>query len=588
MFTAIDWPLVIRHLRRQRQRLWRGQWLALAGMLCSVPVPLLMPLMVDEVLLQQPGRALAIMNQLLPSSWQQGAVYIGLVLLLTIALRTAAVALGVVQGRQFAIIAKNLSFQLRRKLLRHLAMVSLSEFESRGSGALASRLTTDIDTLDRFIGDTISRVLISLLTVVGTAAVLLLIDWRLGLFILLCNPVVIFFSQRLASRVRHLKSAENRAYELFQQTLVETLDAIHEIRAANRERHYLARLLDAGRNLRQRSIDSSWRIEAVSRSSFLIFLVGFELFRAVAMLMVLSAGLSIGEIFAVFGYLWFMMTPVNDLLAIQVNYFAASAALSRLNELLALPREQHQGRRLAIGSAPVVEVDRLEFAYQREQPVLRQLSLQLAAGQQVALVGASGGGKSTLVQLLLGLYQPSGGEIRINGQPLAALDMDQWREQAAVVLQHPTLFNDSLRHNLGMGRDFSDEQLWQALWVAALDEHVKRLSDGLDTVIGNRGVRLSGGQRQRLAIARMVLRQPQLVILDEATSALDSETEQLVHQRLRTFLAGRSCLIIAHRLSAVRHADRIYVFEDGRVVQQGQHAELLAATGLYRTLYGHQ
>lgn len=589
MFVTIDWPLVIRHLRRQRQRLWYGQWLALAGMLCSVPVPLLMPLMVDEVLLKQPGQALALMNQLLPASWQQGAVYIALVLLLTIALRTAAVALAVVQGRQFAIIAKNLSFQLRRKLLRHLAVVSLSEFESRGSGALASRLTTDIDTLDRFIGDTISRVLISLLTVIGTAAVLLLIDWRLGLFILLCNPVVIFFSQRLASRVRHLKGAENRAYELFQQALVETLDAIHEIRAANRERHYLARLLDAGRNLRQRSIDSSWRIEAVSRSSFLIFLIGFELFRAVAMLMVLHAGLTIGEIFAVFGYLWFMMTPVNDLLSIQVNYFAASAALSRLNELLALPREQHQGQqRLANDSAPLVEVDRLEFAYQREQPVLRQLSLQLGAGQQVALVGASGGGKSTLVQLLLGLYQPSGGEIRINGRPLAALDIDHWREQAAVVLQHPTLFNDSLRHNLGMGRDFSDEQLWQALWVAALDEHVKRLSDGLDTVIGNRGVRLSGGQRQRLAIARMVLRQPQLVILDEATSALDSETEQLVHQRLRTFLAGRSCLIIAHRLSAVRHADRIYVFEDGRIVQQGQHAELLAATGLYRTLYGQQ
>lgn len=589
MFATIDWPLVIRHLRRQRQRLWYGQWLALAGMLCSVPVPLLMPLMVDEVLLQQPGQALALMNQLLPANWQQGAVYITLVLLLTIALRTAAVALGVVQGRQFAIIAKNLSFQLRRKLLRHLALVSLSEFENRGSGALASRLTTDIDTLDRFIGDTISRVLISLLTVIGTAVVLLLIDWRLGLFILLCNPVVIFFSQRLASQVRHLKGAENRAYELFQQALVETLDAIHEIRAANRERHYLARLLDAGRNLRQRSIDSSWRIEAVSRSSFLIFLIGFELFRAVAMLMVLSAGLTIGEIFAVFGYLWFMMTPVNDLLSIQVNYFAASAALNRLNELLALPKDQHQGRqRLAGSGAPVVEVDRLEFAYQREQPVLRQLSLQLGAGQQVALVGASGGGKSTLVQLLLGLYQPCGGEIRINGQPLAALDIDQWREQAAVVLQHPTLFNDSLRHNLGMGRDFSDEQLWQALWVAALDEHVKRLNDGLDTVIGNRGVRLSGGQRQRLAIARMVLRQPQLVILDEATSALDSETEQLVHQRLRTFLAGRSCLIIAHRLSAVRHADRIYVFEDGRIVQQGQHAELLAATGLYRTLYGQQ
>lgn len=590
MAPVIDWQLVWRHLRRHKQRLWYGQWLAVAGMLCSVPVPLLMPLMVDEVLLHQPGHTIALLDRLLPTSWQLPTVYILLILLATIALRSASVALGVVQGRQFATVAKNLTFNLRRRLLHHLGEVELRQFETRGSGALASRLTQDLDTLDRFVGETISRVVISLLTVIGTAVVLLLIDWRLGLFILLCNPLVILFSQKLAGQVRHLKRDENRAYELFQQALVETFDAVHEIRAANRERHYLARLVDAARGLRDRSIASSWRSEAVGRTSFLIFLIGFELFRAVAMLMVIHADLTIGQIFAVFGYLWFMMTPVNDLLGLQVSYFAASSALTRLNELLELPRDPAPQAAPFSGDQqpPAVVIEQLDFAYSSDQPVLRQLSLAIAPGQQVALVGASGGGKSTLVQLLLGLYRPQAGQIRIGGVALEQWSLASLRERSAVVLQQPTLFNDSLRANLCMGQSFSDEQLWQALWVAALDEHVRTLADGLETLVGNRGVRLSGGQRQRLAIARMVLRQPQLVILDEATSALDTETEQLVHQRLRTFLHGRTCLVIAHRLSAVRHADRIYVFEDGRIVQQGEHQALINQPGLYRTLYAGQ
>lgn len=590
MTQVIDWRLIIHYLRNHKQRLWRGQWLALGGMLCSVPVPLLMPLMVDEVLLNQPGAALAVLNRLLPDNWQLPAIYILAMLAITVLLRAASVGLGVAQGRQFAIVAKNLTFSLRRRLLNHLGDVSLREYETAGSGALASRLIQDLDTLDRFVGETISRVLISLLTVVGTAVVLLVIDWRLGLFILLCNPVVILFSQRLASRVRHLKRDENQAYEAFQQALVETLDAVHEIRAANRQRHYLARLIDTARQLRDRSINSSWRTEAVSRTSFLIFLVGFELFRAVAMVMVLYAGLSIGEIFAVFGYLWFMMTPVNDLLTIQVNYYAASAALSRLNELMNLPCDpQPAATTVTLGDGPLaVDIHHLNFAYHSDQPVLRDLSLTIAAGQQVALVGASGGGKSTLVQLLLGLYPVSGGEIQINKRPLTQWPLEALRQRIAVVLQQPTLFNDSLRNNLTMGEECSDEQLWQALWVAALDDHARAMPQGLDTVVGNRGVRLSGGQRQRLAIARMVLRQPQLVILDEATSALDTETEQLVHQRLREFLRRRTCLIIAHRLSAVRQADRIYVFEDGAIVQQGQHQELITQPGLYRTLYAGQ
>jgi len=205
----------------------------------------------------------------------------------------------------------------------------------------------------------------------------------------------------------------------------------------------------------------------------------------------------------------------------------------------------------------------------------------------VALVGASGGGKSTLVQALLGLYPLASGEIRYGGVVVGDIGWEAVREHVGVVLQHPVLFNDSVRANLMLGREIDDATLWQALEIAQLKAVVAALPHGLDTLVGRQGVRLSGGQRQRLAIARMIVADPHIVVLDEATSALDTATERQLHQALAGFLAGRTTLIIAHRLSAVKQADRILVFEGGRVVEEGGHDDLIDRRGLYHTLYHH-
>ena len=202
------------------------------------------------------------------------------------------------------------------------------------------------------------------------------------------------------------------------------------------------------------------------------------------------------------------------------------------------------------------------------------------------MVGASGGGKSTLIQLLIGVYRQDSGIIRFNGETTDDISYDVIRDQIAVVLQQPILFNDSLRHNLTLGSDYDDLQLWRALEIAQMQDVISQLSDGLDTQIGRNGIRLSGGQRQRLAIARMVLSDPKFVILDEATSALDTATEAALHKALTEFLDGRTTLIVAHRLSAVKQADLIYVLEDGQVTQAGTHVELVKQEGLYQTLYG--
>ncbi len=206
----------------------------------------------------------------------------------------------------------------------------------------------------------------------------------------------------------------------------------------------------------------------------------------------------------------------------------------------------------------------------------------------MALVGASGGGKTTLVQIILGLYPPKSGRICFDGVPVEEIGMDVVRDHVSSVLQHPALLNDTVRMNLTLGREVSDERLWEALEIAQLKERVAELDQGLDTRIGRDGVRLSGGQRQRLAVARMLLTDPKVVILDEATSALDIHTESRLHQALRGFLQGRTTLIIAHRLSAVKQADRALVFEGGRIVEEGRHEQLIRQDGLYAALYARQ
>jgi len=230
----------------------------------------------------------------------------------------------------------------------------------------------------------------------------------------------------------------------------------------------------------------------------------------------------------------------------------------------------------------------LAFAYGAGPRVLDGISFEIAAGEKVAIVGASGGGKTTLVQVLLGLYAPSDGQVLFDGVPVTRIGMDVVRDNVATVLQHPALFNDTLRMNLTLGRDIPDARLWEALRVAQLAEVVAELAAGLDALVGRNGVRLSGGQRQRLAVARMVLADPKVVILDEATSALDTATEARLHAALSHFLAGRTTLIIAHRLSAVRQADRALVLEHGRIIEQGSHAELMEGSGVYAALYARQ
>lgn len=588
--TPYTWRQILSMVLEHRPRLVRANLLALLATLVSVPVPLLLPVLVDEILMDEPGRALAIMKSVYPEGWHTPVLFILTMVFLALMMRVTALVLNTFQSRDFSIISKDVVFHMRRRLLERLQRVAMVEYETLGAGRVTSHFVTDLDTVDRFLGPSISKFIVATLTILGTAVVLLWVHWQLALLILLLNPLVIYFTAVIGKRVKKLKSRENAAFEVFQEALSETLDGIHQIRSANRERHYIHKLTDRARGVRDMATRFEWRSDAASRASFTLFQFGVDAFRGAAMIAVLLSDLSIGMMFAVFGYLWFMLTPVQEILNMQYNFYAANAALARVNRLMELRQEPQYpaledpfAGRTTVG----LSLADVHFRYE-EETILRGINLQVAPGEKVALVGASGGGKSTLVQVLLGMYRPQSGVIRYGGVPVERIGMARVRENVATVLQHPALFNDDIRQNLTMGRDLPDARLWQALEVAQLAPTVAAMEQGLDTLVGRNGVRLSGGQRQRLAIARMVLSDPKVVILDEATSALDAETEFQLHQALTEFLRERTTLIIAHRLSAVKQADRACVFEDGCIIEEGSHQSLLAQEGLYAQLYGHR
>ncbi len=564
----ISWRDIYQSILSYKKAFILAQFMALAGVMASVPTPLLMPLLVDEVLLHKPGRLIETINLL----FGQGSAlfYTMVVLFMTLFLRGLYILFQIIQTKIFQRISKEITYEIRRRVLLHLEKVALQEYESIGGGKIASRLVTDINTIDSFLSASISKLLVSTLTLIGVCVVLLMIHWQLALFIIFLNPLVVLFSAKLARGVARLKKEENRVIEVFQNALVETLEVFEQIRAANKEEYFFSRLLNRIKELKERSIDYAFKSDAAARLSFLVFVMGFEIFRAAGILAVAYSDLSIGLMMAIFGYLWFMMTPIQEIINIQYAKRSANVALDRINELLRLriePVFSHEKNPFEDGAVSI-DVEHVTFAYKDKEPILKDLSLKIPAKKISAIVGSSGSGKTTLSRLLVGFYIPQTGDIRYNGVSFRHIGLDVIRQNVALVLQTPVLFNDTLLFNLTLGREYPRKRIEEALKMAQIYDLIQKLPEGLNTVVGRGGVRLSGGERQRVAIARMILQDPKVVILDESTSALDMKTEQLLFCALADFLAKRTTILIAHRPSTIEKADMLFFLENGRLKER--------------------
>jgi len=555
-----NFKALLNELKKHKKELILANIIAFFAVVVSTPAPLLIPLLVDEVLLGSTGRLVNTIDSIFGGQ-NPAYFYIGIVLFLTIFLRAIFFTLGVWQNYIFTKISQSIVFNMRKDLLGHLKNLDLGEYQRFSSAKISSLMVVDLATIETFLSTSISRLIISILTVIGVSIVLLLIEWRLALLILFLNPFILFFTTKMGRRVGQLKRKENSLISVFSESLSETLDFYEQVKASNKSEHFIKKLIGKADEVKEISTSFRYKSDASAKFSFLLFLSGFEIFRAAGIFMVFYEDLTIGLMLAVFGYLWVIMTPIQEIINIQYSYFNAKAALKRVNELFLLKVEPEVVVKLYEFKG-AIEVKNLKFSY-AEKEILKGIDLRVESGSKVAIVGGSGSGKTTLVKILAGFFAESSGEIYYDGVNTQDIGLKQIRANSFLVLQSPQLFNNTLRYNLTYGEEIDEDTILKAIDIAELGDFIDSHEKGLDTMLGREGVSLSGGERQRVSIARMIVKNPKIIFLDESTSALDTVTESKLFAKLQTYLQDKTVVMIAHRINTIKSADFIYALEDG-------------------------
>jgi len=484
---------------------------------------------------------------------------------------------------------------IRRKLYASMVGQDISFFDREKVGDLLSRLSSDTQVLQRAVTVNLSVAARYLFQVVGGVILMMLISPALSLSILAVVPLMIVAGAVWGKKLRLISKNMLEKTGEASTAAEESLGSIKTVRAFTGESRETDRYSEAVNQALDFGIARS-RFGALFSSTMV-----FIMHSTIAVILcfgiqkVLSGDMSEGDLIAFVLYSGIVSVSFVFLLGVWDDFMSALGAGDRifavLDEIPLVSSPQNALEIPKVHSSGLVEFEDVSFQYpsRPELSVLQGLSLRIEEGETVALVGPSGAGKSTIAALIPRFYDPAEGIISFKGVELKQLSTCSLREDIAVVEQNPQVFSVSVRENILYGKpDATDAELIQAIKSANLEEFIDRLPEGLDTLVGNRGIRLSGGEKQRLAIARALIKNASLLILDEATSSLDSVNEQLVQQALETLMKGKTCLIIAHRLSTVQHADKVLVLRNGQIVEEGTHSSLLAEDGLYKNLVNHQ
>ncbi|HEV2106044.1 MAG TPA: ABC transporter ATP-binding protein [Candidatus Eisenbacteria bacterium] len=567
------WPQIWELVRPRRGKLALGFLLMAVNRVSGLVLPAATKPLIDDVIgRRQVERLLPIVGVVVGATLVQGASSFALTQLLSKE-------------------AQRLIAEMRRRVQAHISRLSVSFYDANKTGALVSRIMSDVEGVRNLIGTGLVEFAGGLLTAAISLAVLLRIN---ALMTGITAGVLIGFAlvlSRAFAVMRPIFRERSKINADVTGRLTESLGAVRTVKgyhAEAREQGVFARgvqrLLD--------NVIATLTAQSVMQlsSSVLLGTVG-AVIMYVGSRNILAGHLTLGGYFTYTMFLGYLIAPMVQIVAIGTQLTEALAGLDRTREVLSEQPEDQDPRRVA----PLATIrgdltfEHVDFAYEADKPVLKDVSFVSPAGTVTALVGSSGSGKSTIIGLIAAFHVPDAGRVTVDGVDLSTVRLDAYRTQLGVVLQDTFLFAGSIRENVAFSRpDASDEAVREACRIARVDEFADRFPDGLDTVVGERGVKLSGGQRQRVSIARAILADPRLLILDEATSSLDSESEALIQAGLQHLMQGRTTFVIAHRLSTIRRADQILVVEDGRIVERGSHEALYALEGRYRDLYDRQ
>jgi ATP-binding cassette, subfamily B, bacterial len=537
--------------------------------------PLFMRYIIDRILVQQVLDTATRLQRL----HLAGAAYLS-----TIALTSL---FGVLKDYRQRILNVKVMLSLRQSLFDRLLHLPLPKLWEMKTGGILSRLTGDVDTTTGLLQMAVVSPAVSVIRLLIAIGVLTTLNWRLALTALAIIPGVMLMSFMLARRVRPIYRSIRKNAEEIDGRVGETFSGIRVVRAFRRELRELQDYMQ-GRHTVLRKELFAHRRELVLWTSWGLLISGVNVVIVwYGGFLNVAGRASIGDIMAFQWYTFLLLNPVWNIVNTFSELQRSLAAMERVFDVLGM--EDDKPDRASAQRAPAVvdeiRFEDVEFEYREGRPVVRDFNVTVPGGTVVALVGRSGAGKTTVTDLVARFHDPTRGRILLNGVDIRDFQLGSYRDLLAIVQQDVFLFDGSVRDNIAYGRhDATDEDVEDAARRANAHEFIDKLPDRYDTFVGERGVKLSGGQQQRLAIARAILKSPQILILDEATSNLDTESEQLIQASMASLLAGRTTFVVAHRLSTIRRADVILLMEDGRVVERGRHQELMDARGLYHDM----
>lgn len=480
---------------------------------------------------------------------------------------------------------------LRQQVFDKIQNLSLQFLESKQAGEIISRLVNDIDALNNFFSQSLTQMIGALFSLIGIMVAMLLINWQLGLAVLIVVPILLFVTRVFSRMARNAFRKTRTTIGDVSANLEEELGGVKVAQAYSRTEENVRRFEERNAANRDANINANAVTSAFAPTMDLISTIDLALVAAIGGALVIQGLVSVGTVVAFIQYVQNFFRPIQTVAQLWTSAQSAFAAAERVFDLLDLEIIvfDQPGAQAAETLRGGVVFEDVSFSYDRDEVVLRDVTFTIEPGQTVAIVGPTGAGKTTIIGLIARFYDPQSGKVLIDGVDVRTVQQRSLRSKMGMVTQEPFLFSGSILENIRYGRlDASDDDVINATKAANAHDFVSRLPDGYQTEVGERGKLLSQGQRQLIAIARAILADPRILIMDEATASIDTRTEALIQQAMKHLLAGRTSFIIAHRLSTIRNADLVLVLDKGRIVESGTHKDLIKANGLYADLYNRQ
>ena len=489
------------------------------------------------------------------------------------------------------VLGERIQYDLRKTLFNHLQDLSLSYYAQNAVGRLIARVTSDTGRVSDLMTWGVIDITWSVMNITTSTIFMAIINWRLALIVFIAIPVMVVIAIEFRKKILVEFRASRRANSKITGAYNENIQGVRVVKALGREDENTREFQHLTTNMYRASYRAAW-LSA-------LFLPTVQIIAAVALGIIVGYGgsqiqlglMTIGGLQAFVSYLTFMMWPIQDLARVYAELQHSIASAERIFKLVDTPPEVHDKPDAVQANTLLgkIEFDHVDFYYEDRNPVLTDFTLEVNPGEMIALVGPTGGGKSTIVNLLCRFYEPRQGMIRINGRDYTDYTLASIHSRIGIVLQTPHLFSGSVRDNIRYGRlDATNEEIEEAAKIAGAHDFIETLEKGYDQNVGESGNLLSVGQKQLISLARAVLARPELFIMDEATSSVDTLTEALIQKGMEALMEGRTSFVIAHRLSTIRRANRIIVIENGKIAEQGTHAELLRIRGHYYRLYTQQ